>query len=259
MTRRDFIAFAAVTPLLRGQSAATERGKKIVEDVIQALGGDAFRNMRTRHEYGRAYSFYREQLTGLSMANIYTRYLDNDLEQRQTFGKKEDDVVLLNSKEAWEITYRGAVTLGPDRPSQFHNTTFHDIFVMLRLRLNEPGFSYESRGKDVVENQPVEAVDFFDAENQKTTVWFHSSTMLPVKQSYRRWDDSIKNWREEVTRYTKYRDVGDRVMWPFDTQRERDTEKLFELYAEKITIGENMPESMFRLPPGIKIIKKKGS
>jgi hypothetical protein len=51
------------------------RGKQIVDEAIAALGGPAFLNMRDRVEQGRGYSFYREQLSGLSRTSIYTRYL----------------------------------------------------------------------------------------------------------------------------------------------------------------------------------------
>jgi hypothetical protein len=107
-----------------------------------------------------------------------------------------------------------------------------------------------------VENLPVEKLLFVDSENRQLTVWIHSSTMLPVKQSVKRWDPTINDRREEVTRYTKYREIGNGVMWPWDTQRERDGEKLFELYSDKVAIGESLAASMFELPPGVTVLKK---
>jgi hypothetical protein len=65
----------------------------------------------------------------------------------------------------------------------------------------------------------------------------------------------VKDRREEVTRYTKYREAGDGVMWPHDTQRERDKEKIFELYSDKVTVGGNLEEKLFDLLPGVKILK----
>ena len=54
---------------------AEERGKRVVYEALQALGGDNFLHMNDRVESGRAYSFYRQQISGLSAAKIYTRYL----------------------------------------------------------------------------------------------------------------------------------------------------------------------------------------
>ena len=109
----------------------------------------------------------------------------------------------------------------------------------------------------VSELVPVEVVDIIDSENRKLTAYIHSSTLLPVKQSFQRWDNNIKDRRDEVTRFTKYREAGNGVMWPYDVQRERDNEKLYELYAEKVVIGEELNSDLFELPPGIKIIEKK--
>ena len=66
----------------------------------------------------------------------------------------------------------------------------------------------------------------------------------------------INDRREELTRYAKYRDVGSRVMWPYDVQRERDGEKVYEMYAEKVTVGDPLDDSLFELPTGAKILKK---
>jgi hypothetical protein len=244
-----------------------ERGRRLLDKIIAALGGDNFRGMQTRTELGRAYSFYRDQLNGLAVARIYTKYLEPEekpsgdgagiLElQRQVFGKKLEDAVLFTTAEAFDVTFRGAKPLADDRVKQFHESTLQDIFYILRERLSEPGMEFESPGPDVIENQPVEALDIFDSSNRSIRVWVNSSTFLPIKQRFTRWDPTINDHREEVTRYSKYRDVGHGVMWPFDTQRERDTEKIFEMYSEKVTVNDALPESMFELPNGIKILKK---
>jgi hypothetical protein len=271
MTRRRFAfsvaasagLISAVNPETRlyGETAR-DRAGKIIDKTIYALGGDAFRNMRTRTEMGRAYSFYREQLSGLAIARIYTKYLQPSSGaavaevQRQVFGKQQEDAIIFTTTDAYEVTYRGAKPLADDRVQQFRETTLQDIFYILRQRLNEPGIEFESQGADVVENQPVETVNVYDSQNHKVTVWINSDTFLPAKQSFQRWDPIVKDRREEVTRYSKYRDVGDGVMWPYSIERERDGEKIFQLYSERVTTGEALSDSMFQLPSGLRILKK---
>jgi hypothetical protein len=261
-TRRTFLSLAAGATLLRAQAppVSQTRGREVIDKTIYALGGDGFRLMRTRTEIGKAYSFYRDQITGLSPAHIYTRYVQNGTlireEQRQVFGKKQDDAVILTSAGAWEVTFRGAKNLGDERLKQFQDTALHDIFYILRARLDEPGLVFEHRGKEVVENAPVEAVEIYDADNRNISVWIHSSTFLPVKQRFQHWDPVVSDRREEVTRFTKYREAGNGVMWPHDVQRERDQEKIFELYSDKVTVGDDFKPGMFELPPGATILKK---
>ncbi len=144
--------------------------------------------MRTRTEVGKAYSFYRQQITGLAVARIYTQYLPEGPlreQQRQVFGKKQDDVVILTPTGAWETTYRGTKNLGPDRLKQFHDITLNDILYNLRARVDEHGIVFEHKGQDVVELNPVETIEIYDAENRNVTAWIHSSTFLPVRQRYR--------------------------------------------------------------------------
>ncbi|MCU1328974.1 MAG: hypothetical protein JWN34_4344 [Bryobacterales bacterium] len=264
-TRRGFISMAGGALLAAGLRAETpqERGRKVVNDTIHALGGDGFRFMNTRVEQGRAYSFYREEMNGLSIARFHTKYLPADSKsevkqvQRQVFGKKEDNWIILKAEEGWEVTFRGARKLPDERIQQYRDSTLRDIFYILRMRVDEPGIIFETRGRDVVENVPVEVLDVVDSENRKLTVYIHSSTLLPVKQSFQRWDKNINDRRDEVTRFTKYRESGNGVMWPYDVQRERDKEKLYELYADKVVIGEDLNPELFELPPGIKIIEKR--
>lgn len=262
MTRRFFTTGLITVPLLRAETPA-DKGRKLVDQTIYALGGDAFRNMKTRVESGRAYSFYREQLTGLALAKISTKYLDGPPSskrlmqlQRQTFGKKGEDNVIYTGEDAMEVTFRGVKPMPEDRVRQTRESTLHDIFYIFRERLKEPGISVEASAPDVVENQPVDTLDFYDAENRRVTVWIHSSTHLPVKQRFYRIDDITRQRREEVSRFSKYRDVGDGVMWPYDVQRERDTEKIFEMYSDHVRVNEPLEDSLFQAPNGMKVLKR---
>src|SRR5215469_3921300 len=158
-----------------------ERGQRVVNECLNALGGDRYLNMQNRSEEGRAYSFYREQLNGLSIAAIYTRYESGvtdtahklAVRERENFGKKQDNGVLFAEDNAWEITFRGARILKEDRLARYRETTLRDIFYILRIRLREPGMVFESRGSDVLQNVAVEIVDITDADNRTTTVYFN--------------------------------------------------------------------------------------
>ncbi len=220
MNRVVFAALAAA--FLLHAETPEQRGKRVVGECLQALGGDRYMNMQTRVETGRAYSFYRDTLTGLSIAKIYTRYdpdvIDtaHDLAQheRDNFGKKEDYGTLFTDKEAWDVTYRGARPLPADRFARYKDTTLRDIFYIIRERLHEPGWVIESKGADVIENRPVEIVDLTDVNNITTTVYFDQITKLPVRQVFYRRDPVTKDRNEEVTHFTKYRDA-DGVQWPY--------------------------------------------
>lgn len=238
-----------------------QRGKRIVDEALAALGGDNFLGMTDRVETGRAYSFYREQLSGLSLAKIYTRYRPVpggklEIEERESFGKKEESTVLFMADgEGYEITFHGARPLPADRMARYYDTTMHNVFYILHTRLKEPGMIFESKGSDVIDNMPVEIVDITDSKDRVTTVYFHRSTKLPVRQIFTRQDPVTKEKDQEVTLFSKYRDVADGVQWPLSIQRERNGEKIFELYSDSVTINQALPDKLFTLPAGVKKLK----
>lgn len=249
--------------LLPAQNAQ-QRGRQIIDGALAALGGDKFLAMEDRVESGRAYSFYRERLSGLAIATIYTRYTERPQEgaeelgirERQAFGKDEYSAVLFTGDAAYEITFRGARPLEEDRLERYRDSTRQNIFYILRQRLQEPGMLFEWRGSDIVDNQPVEIVDITDAENRVVTVYFNRTSKLPIRQVYTRRDPKTRYRDEELTLYSKYRDV-DGVMWPFAIQRERNGEKIYQIYSDTVAINKGLPDSLFTLPANIKILGDK--
>ena len=238
--KRIRLALLAAALLLRAETPE-QRGKRMVDECLQALGGDRYLNMENRVETGRAYSFYRERLSGLSIATIYTRYdsgvtdTAHNLAQheRDNFDKKQDYGTLFTDKEAWDITYRGARPLPEDRFAALQRDHAARYFLYHPRSAARAGHGSSSRkGADVIENRPVEIVDITDADNRTTTVYFHQITKLPVRQVFFRRDPVTKDKNEEVTHFTKYRDAGDGVQWPFAIERDRNGEKIYEIFSD---------------------------
>jgi hypothetical protein len=253
-----FLSLALAASAVAAENAH-ERGKRVVNEALQAVGGKAYLAMEDREESGRAYSFYRQQLEGLSIAKIYTRYLTPvpgkpSVRERQSFGKDDSNGVLFNQDGGWEITFRGARLLEPKRIENWRDGTLRNIFYILRQRLDEPGMDFYSRGSDLFENLPVEIVDITDADGLTVSVYFSSSSKLPVRQTLKRRNPDYKDFDTEETLFAKYRDVGGGVMWPFSIRRSRNGEKLYEIYAESVQINKNLKDDLFTLPAKLKIL-----
>ncbi|HUO29896.1 MAG TPA: hypothetical protein VMU80_11810 [Bryobacteraceae bacterium] len=241
-----------------------QKGKRIVDAALEALGGQAFLNMQNRVESGRIYGFYHGKLTGMSLDTLYTTYLARPSSagpdfigerRRDARGKKQDDVILYTDGEGYEITFRGARPLSDAILQQYKIGVLHNIFYILRERLEEPGMIFESRGSDFFNNRPVEIVDITDANNNVVTVYFDQMTKLPSRQIYYRRDPIDNDKLEEVSIFDKYREVGG-VMWPFNMRQERNGDKVFERFSESVEINKDLADSMFVLPHDLKILKK---
>jgi hypothetical protein len=250
-----------------------QKGKRVVDEAVAAMGGPAYLNMQNRVETGRIYSSYNDKVSGMAADALYTNYLPlpnppepgflgvrvRDARGRKpedVTGKRQDDVILYIDGTGYEVTFRGARPLSDIVVTQFKVATLHSVFYVLRQRLNEPGIIFESRGADFFENRPMEIVDITDANNDKVTVYFDQLSKLPARQVYYRKDPIDNTKLEEASVFNKYRDVGGGVMWPFAIRRERNGEKIFEAYLESVEINQNFKDSMFTLPQGLRLLKK---
>jgi hypothetical protein len=261
----DSFRLAMILGMLAAAASAAEtaqqRGKRVVDEAVKALGGNAFLNMSDRVESGRAYSFYNRQVSGLSVAKIYTRYLAPtpgklSIRERDAFGIKEYAYQLFTAEGAWDISFHGVRPLPDERYDTYKDSTLRDIFYIVRQRLNEPGMDFYSRGADIFQNTPVEIVDITDADNRTTTVYFSQITKLPIRQSFRRRNPEFKDFDEEVTIYTNYHDVGGGVQWPFVVHRERNGDKIYEMYAESVQVNQDLKDNLFALPSNLKMLPK---
>lgn len=240
------------------------RALQLVQEAIQALGGDAFRAMNTRVLKGRLFSFESSELRGLANATIYTLYTQAPnppnpkalyMRERQSFGKqKEQWAVLFNENGAWEITYRGARPLPEETLNQYRTSRRYDLFYILLRRLNEEGLWVQYKGRDIVDNQPAEVLEILDATNTAVKVALHYATKLPLQQAFTERDrQGIPH--EVVTMFGKYRDAGGGIQLPLVIQRYRDKERVFSMFAESVQANVALEPALFELPPKIKLLK----
>lgn len=252
---RPAIILCLLAGFSTAETPAAARGKKIIDDSIAALGGDKFLQVQDRVESGRAYSFYRDNLSGLSIAKIFTRYLTVDptksahelgVRERQSFGKNEDSAVVLREDGGANITYRGPKPIPTEDFERHRETTLHNIFYILRQRLHEPGMDFEFVGSEVVDRVPVDIVDVIDGANFTVRVYIHQTTKLPVKQSFSRLDLKTKDRDEEVTRFDRYRD-NQGIQWPQQITRERNGEKIYQIFADSVAFNQDLTDDLFTI------------
>jgi len=261
--KREVITALLMAALAAGQTSAPTsaevRGKRIVDEAVKALGGEKFLQMEDRIESGRAYSFYRERLSGLSIAKIYTTYItvaagrtgeDLGQRERQAFGKNEDSYVLFREDGAWDVTFRGARDLEADRVERYRDSTLRNIFYLLRQRLQEPGLIIESQGIDVVDNVPVDIVNITDLQDRVIKVYFHQSLKVPVREAWSWRDPKTHERNDEIEVFARYREVKGGVQWPHEITRERNGEKTYQIFSDAVSINQSLTDNIFSLPAG---------
>src|ERR1041384_4681160 len=88
-----------------------QKARALVDQMIQALGGQAYLTVQDYYAEGRSGSYHNESLQGTSLFYRFWEWPDKD---RIELTKQRDIVQLYVGDQAYEITYRGV------RPIDIH-------------------------------------------------------------------------------------------------------------------------------------------
>jgi hypothetical protein len=257
----SLMLLAAAHPAVPADSRQ-EQGKQLILDSIEALGGDAFLKMRNLTQSGRAYAFYRQDLSGLA---VFTRYENYEpmradaprdwlpVSRRDVYTEKGDYYALFKNGQGWEVTFRGARPLPKDRVEQYRDSMRRNYFYFLRYRLSEPDLYFYYKGTEIINNVPTDAVEVADGAGESVTVYLRMSDHLPVQQVYLRRDPKTRIPYEEKSIYSKYRET-DGVTLPWNIRQERDSEKIFEFFGNAAQINQPLNEALFDLGKDVPVL-----
>jgi hypothetical protein len=88
-----------------------QKAKQIIDQAIQALGGQAYLNITDMKSEGRAYSFHHGEPNSLGI--VFWRFRKFPDKDRIELTKKRDVIQIYNGDKGYEITYKGVRDLEP--------------------------------------------------------------------------------------------------------------------------------------------------
>jgi hypothetical protein len=106
----------------------------------------------------------------------------------------------------------------------------------------------------VPRNVAVEIVDITDADNRTTTVYFNQITKLPVRQVFQHRDPETREVDEEVTVFSKYREVAG-TPWPWAMSAGAQRGEDLSDFSGNVQINRPLKEKLFELPSGMQVLK----
>jgi hypothetical protein len=226
------------------ESAA--KAKELFGRAVEALGGDAFRQVETARFEGRVYGFRRGDLSGLAQVVQYVRYPD---QSREEYGEKKEEIQIANGDQGWMIDINGVHPVPEEEMKSRRESRAMRAFYVLRYRLGEEGSIVEYVTRDLWENREVDVVRFVDKENNALTFSLESSTGLPVRTTWVHRDPQTRERIEEVESFGNYF-TRDGIATPRRTVRVRNGARVFEAVIREAQFNIPHPESLFRPPPG---------
>ncbi|MBZ5573909.1 MAG: hypothetical protein LAO09_18745 [Acidobacteriia bacterium] len=246
------LAFSQATPAASPASSQSipvdqenaNKAKALLDQMIQALGGNAYLNIEDASLEGRAYSMHHGESGGPGM--LFWEFYKYPDKERVELTKKRDIVYVYRGDQGFEITYRGARADDPKTVSDVLRRRRYALDVVLRKWLHEPGMALFYEGATVAEQKDVQQVTLLNSQNQGVTLYIDSRTFLPVKKTYSWRDPTDKERNIESEVYDAYRAVQG-IMTPFIRSRYYNGDMVSQHFLNSVSFNTGVKDSLFNV------------
>lgn len=243
-----FAAFAQANPAADSPQPIpvdqenARKAKALLDQAIQALGGQAYLDIQDISQEGRTYSFHHGEPSSYGV--LFWRFYKYPDKDRIELTKKRDVVYVNNGDKGYEITYKGTRAAEPQDLADSNRRRHFALDWILRHWLNEPGVALFYEGPAVAADKPAEQVTILNAKNQGVTIDIDSNTHLPLKKSFSWRDptDKERNVEEEV--YDNYRLIQG-IMTPFSVTRFYNGDMSNERFLTAVSYNQGLSDSKF--------------
>jgi hypothetical protein len=218
------------------------KAKTLIDQAIQALGGQAYLDIQDMSQQGRTYSFHRGEATSAGV--LFWRFVKFPDEERVEVTKQRDVAYVYNGVKGYEITFKGTTGLDAKVLADYLRRRDHSLEWVLRRWIHEPGIALFYDGPAVAAEKPADQVSVLNSQNDSVTLYFDSATHLPVKKvfTWRDPTDNLRNTEEEI--YDAYRPTLG-IMTPYSITRFYNGEMSNQRFLNTVTYNNGLNESMF--------------
>ena len=220
----------------------TAKGKQVLDQLITALGGPTYLDIRESNCEGRLAQFgHSGELSGYTPFKVYWRFPDQN---RTDFSKKGVIVNVYNGDHGWTLDRGGVSELSTVAVADFQEQAKRDINNLLRLRLKEPGMAIRYGGIDIVDLKTVEWVELTDAEQRDFRLAVDRSTHFLVRSVVTLADDTSPDRSVETHIYTNYQ-LMDGVQTPLQITLDRNGRRINQVFFQSCKYNPGFSEDFF--------------
>jgi hypothetical protein len=184
-----------------------KRGRALLQQMVVALGGDAWLNRRSMLRRGRTASFFHgaPTLNVIEFWDYYRFPVNGQTEaERIEFTKKHDIVQIWTPTNGYEITYKGNKPLPEDHVQETLRRRAHSPEAIVQSWLKQPDVVVLYEGTTMVERRMAEKVTLLGADNDAVTLEIDADTHLPLRRSYQTRNKTFKDIDEDEEQYEDY-------------------------------------------------------
>lgn len=241
---------------------STAMAKGILNQVIQAMGGQTYLAMNERQCDGRrALIGHNGELSGYVGLKDSWQYPDKErtdyvAHSRNTLlgyliGVQDLDIThggtvitLFSGEQGWIMDRGGVSEMPVTSVSQFQEAVRQNVDNLLRVKSKQEGTYFRWAGLGTVDLHPVDFVELTDDQGFKVKLAVDKSTHLLVRSVVTSQDEEFNQPREDVAIYSNYQLKGG-VQMPMQITRERDGRRLMQVFYDACQTNPPLPGDFF--------------
>ena len=218
------------------------KAKALLDQMVDALGGNAYLNVEDVSQEGRSYGFHLGESEGVGV--VFWRFYKFPDRDRMELTKKRDVIYVYRGDKGFEITYKGTRSDDPKTVSEYVRRREYSLDWVIRRWLPQKGIALFYEGHTVAAQKDTEQVTIMNANNESVTLYIDTSTHLPVKKTFtwRDLTDKQRNVEDEI--YDAYRPVQG-VMTPFSVTRFYNGDMSAQRFLNSVSYNKGLSDSLF--------------
>jgi hypothetical protein len=217
------------------------KAREILNQLIDALGGPAYLEVRERECDGRRAKIgHNGEMDGYIDFKDFWRYPDK---HRIDYSKKGNIIDLFTGEEGWTLDRTGVSEEPATAVSEFQALLTNSVDNLLRRRLRDPALHLHYAGRGIVDMLEADWVEI-PGPDSTLRLAVARSTHLLLRSVVASVNQEMNERTEETFIYTNYR-RKDGVMVAMQISRERDGRRYYQAFYDTCTFNPNFPEDTF--------------
>lgn len=218
------------------------KARRLIDGMIQALGGDAYMSYSDMEQSGRTYGFFHGEPSGAG--TVFWRMWKWPDKDRLELTKQRDWLIIHNGDQGWEITFRGRSPEEKKALDDYLRRRYYSLEVVLREWLREPGVALFYEGQANANRRPADQVTIMNAKNEALTIYVDQNTHLPVKKTFTWRDPETRDRTDESELYDNYKPIQG-IMTPLSVTRQQNDQNTNQRFITTVTYNQGLADSLF--------------
>jgi hypothetical protein len=247
--------------LLPEQSAA--KAKQVLQQVIGALGGQAYLNVHDTDCEGRVAQYGSSGVELMGFTPFRDLWLLPDKDRTEYISKGQNTiagfllgadglaithggtmVTVYSGDEGWILDKSGVSNQPDDMIKTFNEQVKSNMNNMLRARMNEPGVEMSYAGPDLIDMKEAEWIEFSDRDHRDLRLAVDKLTHLPLRWVVTTRDPETRQRTEVSTSYAQYLPM-DGVKTPMNMVRTKNDRNVSQTFLTSCKYNSSLGADLF--------------